>query len=151
MPHRTQNRFSPGCLEKENNVKENRSIRNFLFHRLWRKTMQQYSTTVSFGLANKLTKYDGTLLTSINKKNKEVTSQTKAHFSDPKGPISFIGFLAMSNLAFDTNRIHEGPAMWVLLHQVKETIINALNSRMCTTDKSSHIAILMRNVGNWSG
>lgn len=62
------------------------------------------------------------------------------HFFDPKDSFSNIGLLATLELACDTNRIHEGAALWVLPYYVCETLANALNCGMCETNKSSHIA-----------
>lgn len=66
----------------------------------------------------------------------------KAHDFDPKESISIIGFLAPFKLACNTNRIHEGSAIWALPHYVHETIANALNSGMCAEDITAPVFML---------
>lgn len=72
--------------------------------------------------------------------------QMKEYFFDPKYPICINGFLATFQLAFDTNRIQEGAAMWLLPDYVNETVANELNNLICATDKHSFIAASVRNV-----
>lgn len=69
----------------------------------------------------------------------------KAHFFNPKDPISITGFLATFKLVYDTNKIHEGAAIWVLLHYVHKALANALDSRMCVEDRHTSIAASVRD------
>lgn len=55
-------------------------------------------------------------------------------FSSPKGPVYIVEFLASVNLACNKNQIYKGAAMSFLLHFVRETFVNAINSRMYTED-----------------
>lgn len=59
----------------------------------------------------------------------------KAHFFDSEDPISIFGFLTPSSF-----RVIQTVLTWVPPHYVNETLTNALNSRMCATEKSSHVA-----------
>lgn len=59
-----------------------------------------------------------------------------------------IGFYAVFELASHNNNIHKGAAIWVLPNYVSGKIANALNSRVCATDKSSSISASVRNVEN---
>lgn len=52
---------------------------------------------------------------------KKIESKVKAHFFDPSNPISIIGFVATLKLVCDTNRIHEGATMLILLLFVKKS------------------------------
>lgn len=55
--------------------------------------------------------FDNTVSNSVAKLVNRVILQMKAHFFDPKEPISIIGFLATFKLASDTRKIHKGTAM----------------------------------------
>lgn len=99
----------------------------------------------TYHLANRSSLYDVTVSSYIVKLVMKIKSQMKAHFFDPKDPISIIGFLATFKLACDTNKIHEGVAMWVLSHYLKDTLANALNSRMCAEDRSASLPASERN------
>lgn len=98
-----------------------------------------------YRLANRSPRYDDTVSSYVAKLVKKIKSQMKAHFFDPKDPIFIIGFLATFELTCDTNKIHEGAAMWVLPHFVKETIANALNSRMCAEDRTAPLVATVRH------
>lgn len=60
----------------------------------------------------------------------------KVRFFDAKGIIFRIGFLATCKIACDTNLSPRGTGMWLLYHNVIETLANALTSCMCDDDKS---------------
>lgn len=67
----------------------------------------------TYWLENKLSSYDRTVLKNINKMSKRMTAQIKPRTLDLFDPISSTGFLCNLKLACDTNRIHEGEAMWL--------------------------------------
>lgn len=73
-------------------------------------------------LANRSTHYDDTVLICITKKVKNVVSQMKKHFIYPGDLSSTIDFLVTLEHACDTNCIHEGTAMLVLLYLVKNAL-----------------------------
>lgn len=69
----------------------------------------------------------------------------KAHYFEPKEPISIIVFLKTFKLACVTNKIHEGAAMSLLPNHVHETLTNALSSPMCVEDRAAPIIVSLRN------
>lgn len=76
---------------------------------------------------------------------KNVKSQMNALFFDTKATIYVLRFLTTFKIASNTNRIHEEAVMCILSHYVSETLATALDSLMCTTDKSSSVAASVRN------
>lgn len=61
-----------------------------------------------------------------------------------------MGILAISKLNCETNRIHEKAVTCVLPHYVDDAIEDALNRRICNTNKSLPFAESVRNVDNHS-
>lgn len=110
-----------------------------------------YASTINhhnYRLASKSTKYDKTVSSYIAKIIKKVNSQMKAQFCDWKDLISFIGTLATFKLACNTHRIHDRAAMRVILHYGNKRLVNALNSCVSATGKSSHISLSFHSVDN---
>lgn len=101
----------------------------------------------TYRLTNRSPRYDYTVLSYFAKLVKKFKSQLKAHFFDPEYRISIIGFLRTIELPCDTNKTHDGPAMWVLLQFVKENIANALNSRVCTEGRTASLTATVRYNG----
>lgn len=94
----------------------------------------------TYRLANFSSRYNDVVSSSVAKIMKKVKSQIKAHFFDPKDPISIVGFLATFKLPCDMDKIHEGATMRILSNFVKKPIGNAQNSRMCTESQSGPLA-----------
>lgn len=99
----------------------------------------------TYCLACRSPRYDDTVSSYIAKLFKKVKSQIKAHFFNLCDRISIIGLLVTFKLAFDTNKIHKGAAMWVLPHDGKKTLSNVHNRRTCAEDRSASLAASMRN------
>lgn len=70
----------------------------------------------------------------------------KAHFFDPKESISIIWFLDILKFVGDTNCINKKAEIRVIPRYVNEVFANALNSRVCTSNKSSPIAASVGNL-----
>lgn len=75
-------------------------------------------------LANKSTECNETASSQIAKMVKRAKSQVEVHFFDPENYIFIIRFRDTFMLACDTQRIHEGKAMWLLTNYVNETLGN---------------------------
>lgn len=84
----------------------------------------------TYGLAHPSIRYNEILRSYIFKTVKKIKLQMKAHFFDPSNQISIIGFLDKIQLASNTNRIHEGVAMWVHPCFVKNTLAKTSKSWM---------------------
>lgn len=69
----------------------------------------------------------------------------KAYFFNAKNPIFTIELLATFKLAYDSNKIHEGAVMWVLLHFVMNALANALNSHKCAENRFAPLILFVRN------
>lgn len=80
----------------------------------------------------------------------KVKLHLKAHFFNTNGPMPIIGFLAALKLACDTNHILEHPATRAQPYYVNETFANALNTRMCTEDKPTHVTASVPKTDSWS-
>lgn len=92
---------------------------------------RDYSLTVghrAYRLANRSTCYDETMSSYIFKVVKEIKSKKKAHFFDPSNSISLIGFLAIFQMACDSNNSHGEAAMWVVPYFVKNVSAITLKS-----------------------
>lgn len=82
--------------------------------------------------------------------DQNIKTQMKAHLFDSKNPLFIIGSLARFKLACKTNRMREELEMWVIPRYVNETFLDALNSFMCATDKSTLIEASVDHVENRS-
>lgn len=79
--------------------------------------MKHYAREVhyrTYQLTNRPSKNDDTVSSYISKVVKNMHSQMKAHFMDPKNFVLIIGFLATLKFACDINNIHEVTDIWVL-------------------------------------
>lgn len=98
----------------------------------------------TYHLANRTSQYDGAVSSCVAKLVKIGKLQMKVHLFEPKNPIPIIGFLATIKIACDTNRIYVGAALWVLSLFIKETIVNALISRMCAEERAAALTATAR-------
>lgn len=64
-----------------------------------------------------------------------------AHFGETSNHVSISNFKAIFKLTSNTNRIHEGLAIWIVSHYVLETLANDRKSRICAEDKSNLITV----------
>lgn len=85
----------------------------------------------TFWLCNSSLHFDDTVLSRVARQVKKVTPQLNVHIFDAEDPISTVGFLITSKLAYDTNNINERKAMCAPPNYGMETPNNALNSRAC--------------------
>lgn len=140
----TWHNFSPGWVEKKNPYRKTNQTGSFGFtdrdEELCNNVWLPYLSA-----GKKSINVDETVLRFIANLVKKVKSQMKPHFLDQKGPIFITGILVTFKLACVGNRIRDGAAMWVLPQYVIETLENALNSDMCSTDISSSVATPVRN------
>lgn len=110
----------------------------------WIQAMKKHITLAgdyrTWRLADRSRCYDETVSSYIAKLMKMTKLQLRLHFFDSKKSVFIIILLLTSKVACNSNKIHKGPAMLVLLTYVQETLVNSLESRMYVKDRLTPFA-----------
>lgn len=89
----------------------------------------------NYCFADKSSDYDDHVTESVAKWAKRLQVQVKTHGFDSPDPISITRIFSKFKLTCETNRIHKGRAMWLLLFFMKNLAAAASDSRIALSSK----------------